>query len=508
MGTNVRIVKNTIFLYIRMLLLIVVQLYSIPIILKTLGVEDYGIYNVVGGIVTLFSFVSGSLASGSQRFFSFAIGKEDTKSLKTLFSSTLLIYLAIDIIVVIILETVGVWFLNNRMTIPDARLHAANWVFHLSILTFFISIFTIPYNSFIIAHEKMSIYAYVSMFEGGLKLAAALSLKYVPYDYLIAYAVFICLITLIVCAIYRIYCRMQFEECKGLKFAWDPKVGKSLVSYSGWNMIGSLALIGRNQGLNIVINLFFGPILNAAHSIAQQINGVLIQFINNVYLAARPQITKYYAQEQEEEMWRLTFESGKWSFYLLTFLSVPAILELRQVLNIWLHEVVPEFTYEISLFLIITLLVETTTNQIIAVFQAQNKMKKYQILGSTILLYTVPISYFVLKINSSHVLLPYIVSLLLSVIYITAILVIAKKEVQLNVANFLRNVMVRMILVFVLSFVASFILSRLLPEQPIRIIYTSIISVVVVFAVVWTLGLSRNEKTVIKQFVISKLSNR
>lgn len=508
MSTNVRIVKNTFFLYIQMLLLILVQLYTVPIILKTLGVEDYGIYNVVGGIVTLFAFVSSSLASGSQRFFSFAIGKEDTKSLQTLFSSTLLIYLVIGLIVVIILEAIGLWFLNNKMTIPDSRLYAANWVFHLSIVTFFISVLTIPYNSAIIAHEKMSIYAYVSMFEGGLKLAAALSLKYVPYDYLVSYALFICSISVLVCTIYIVYCNKKFEECRGLNFEWDSSVGKSLVSYSGLNMIGSLALIGRNQGLNIVINLFYGPILNAAHSIAQQINGVLNHFINNVYLAARPQITKYYAQDNENEMWRLTFESGKWSFYLLTFLSVPAILELKQVLSLWLHGVVPEYTYEISLFLILTLLVETTTNQIIAVFQAQNRIKKYQIFGSTILLFTVPISYFVLKVNSTYAIIPYVVSLCLSIGYIIAILIIASKEVCLNVAYFLKNVLLRMILVFVISFAASFFISRLLPEEPIRIIYTILISVVIVFALVWVMGLNKKERSFIMQFLIFRLSRR
>lgn len=502
---NKTIAKNTIFLYIRMLFLIFVQLYSVPIVLRTLGVVDYGIYNVVGGIVTMFSFIGTALASGSQRFLAYSIGKSDEEELIRVFNTTTTIYLVISVIFVIILELAGVWFLNTHMQIPGNRVSAANWVFQLSLATFVIGLISIPYNSAIVAHEKMSIYAYVTIAEGVLKLLAAICLQYINYDCLIGYAIMLFSISLCIRLVYQIYCMRRFVECRKFKLGWDKSLGHELVSYSGWNMIGSIALIGRNQGLNLVINVFFGPVLNAAHSIAMQISGVLTQFINNIYMATRPRITKLYAKAAYDEMWGLVYNSSKWTFYLLSLISIPAILELKQVLALWLGENVPPYTYEMSVLLILTLLIETMTNQIIAVFQAQNRIMHYQLLSSTILLLNIPISYVLLRYYCVGPIVPYAVSSALSVIYIISLLFVAKTDINLNLWYFLKNVLLRMIITFLPAFVLCYYFVAAFPATIFRLFSTCLVSALLSLVFIWLFGIDKSEKSTIINYVIKRI---
>lgn len=501
---NKRIAKNTLLLYFRMILLIFVQLYTVPIVLKNLGIEDYGIYNVVGGIVTMFSFIGGSLASGSQRFLAFEIGRGDSKRLKEVFDTTLSIYLILAIITVLLLEMGGYWFLNTQMNIPVERMNAANWVFQLSILSFFINLISIPYNAAVIAHEKMSLFAYVSILECILKLTAAILLQYVLFDKLIIYAVFISSIAIIIRLIYQVYCKKHFTECKYYHFIRKNNMGKELLIYSGWNMIGSVALISRQQGLNVVINLFFGPLLNAAHSIAQQINGVLAQFINNVYTATRPQITKHYASGETIEMWNLVFRSSKLAFYLLTFISIPALLELDMILSVWLHEV-PPYTVPIARLMIISILIETMANQIIGAYQAANKIKRYQLYSSTVILLNIPISYIVLKINPFIPVVPYIISTLLSVLYTISILWNAKKEIGLNLNKYLKDVLLKNIIVYSVSIGVIGGCICMIPSSFFRIIITICLTIVCCSIIVWTAGLDLSEKHFIKKIIQQKI---
>lgn len=504
-SNNKRIVKNTLLLYIRMFLLIIVQLYTVPIILRALGVENYGIYNVVGGVVTMFSFVGGSLASGSQRFFAYEIGKRDDIALKRVFDSTVSIYLLLMLIMFVFLEIGGTWFLNTQMNIPPERIESANWVFQLSIITFLINLISIPYNAAVIAHEKMSLYAYVSILECALKLTAAIALQYILFDKLIIYAVLICSTAIIIRMVYQLYCRKHFAECRNFHFSKSMYKTKELLSYSGWNMIGSVALVARQQGVNIVINLFFGPALNAAHSIAQQINGVLTQFINNVYMATRPQITKQYASNELDNMWNLMFRSSKLAFYLMTIISVPSLIEIRFILGIWLHEV-PPYTVGIAVMMILTLLIETLANQVIAVFQAANKIRKYQTLSSTIILLNIPLSYILLKMNSANPILPYILSVVLSCVYIMSILQVAKNEVGLNVIQYLKKVVVRNILVFVIIFAAVFISISSFSPSLLRVVLTSCLSIIYSCLIIWTIGIDSKERNFIKEIIKHKIS--
>ncbi len=503
-ANNKRIAKNTLLLYVRMLLLLVVQLYTAPIVLNALGVVDYGIYNVVGGVVTMFSFLGGMLASGSQRFLAFAMGKGDKQGLKQTFDTTVTIYLFFAIVAFVLLESVGVWFLNAKMNIPADRMEVANWVLQLSILAFLVNLVSIPYNAAIVAHEKMSVYAYISILECLLKLVVAITLQHVLFDKLIVYAVLICGIALLVRVIYQIYCRKYFEECRSYRFSWNMQTGKELLAYSGWNVIGYVANLSRQQGLNIVLNLFFGPMLNAAHSLAQQINGVLTQFINNFYVATRPQITKSYAANEVADMWRLVFDSSRLSFYLLMCLSIPLAIELDTILTVWLG-IVPPYTVEITRLMIVSLLVETLANQVIAAYQAANKIRRYQLYSSTIILLNIPVSYILLRLTPTSPVLPYIVSIGLSVLYIVSILWNAKKEIGLNLTKYIKQVMLRVVVIYsiVMALVSS-IISMLGPSL-LRVLITILATLLFSGLVVWLIGLEANEKNYIKDIVKRKI---
>lgn len=504
---NKRIAKNTLLLYVRMFLLIFVQLYTVPIVLKVLGVEDYGIYNVVGGIVTMFSFIGGSLASGSQRFIAFELGRRDKEKLKKVFDSTVSIYIILAIITAVLLEIVGYWFLNFEMNIPADRMCAANWIFQLSLFTFLINLISIPYNASVIAHERMSLYAYVSILECILKLSAAIALQYILSDRLIAYGLLVFLIAITIRIIYQVYCRKHFEECRHYRFSTTLYQGKELLIYSCWNMIGSVALISRQQGLNIVINLFFGPLLNAAHSIAQQINGVLSQFINNVYTATRSQITKLYALDKKDEMWNLVFKSSKLAFYLIMLISIPAFIEIDKVLDLWLHKV-PPYTGDIARLMILAIVVETLSNQVIGVYQAANKIKRYQIHSSIILLLNIPISYIVLKLNSDNPIIPYIVSVSLSVLYVFSILWNARNAIGLDLSGYAKKVLLPDIGVYVIVLGFVYCFSLIIHPSLIRILITVGVTFIISLVAIWTIGLEHSEKTFIKNFIKFIISHK
>lgn len=486
-----------------MFFLILVQLYTVPIILRTLGIEDYGIYNVVGGIVSMFSFIGSSLASGSQRFIAFALGKGNKKDLIEVFNTTVTIYYIIGIISFLVLELLGVWFLNFKMNIPVGRLEAANWTFQLSLFTFLISLTSIPYNSAIIAHEKMSLFAYLGLLECGMKLIIAISLPLFLCDHLIVYSLFLCIVTIIIRVVYQVYCHIYFVECRKLSLCFNSLLRKKMVSYTSWNMIGSVALIFRQQGLNIVLNLFFGPLLNAAHSIAQQLNGVLTQFVNNIYIASRPQITKLYATQQIEPMWVLVKESSKMSFFLLTYLSIPAFIELDFILKLWLNDV-PAYTVAITRLFIAAILIETLVNQLIGVFQAANKLKVYQICSSTILLLIIPISYTLLLIFPDNPLLPYWVSLSVSIFYVSSILCVSKIQLKLNCRDYFFQVIFKSVGVFIISFVFVYLCIRQIDTSLLRVVITVLISSIIVTICIWTLGLEKKERKLVKDVISRK----
>ncbi|TSA27728.1 lipopolysaccharide biosynthesis protein [bacterium] len=488
-------------LYFRMLLTMFVSLFTVRIVLNTLGVVDYGIYNVVGGIVVMFSFLSGTMASASQRFFAFELGRNNIPQLKKTFSMTMTIYAMLAVIILILAETVGLWFLNTQMTIPDERMVAANWVYQFSIFSFMMTMFTIPYNASIIAHERMNVYAYVSIIEVVLKLAIVYLLVLFSYDKLKLYAVLMFVVITIVTFIYRTYCKRKFEECQ-YHFYWNKPLFKELISYSGWSLFGALSGIMRNQGINILLNIFFGPVVNAARAIAYQVNNAINQFATNFYTAVRPQIVKYYAAEEKEKMLKLVFQSSKLSFFLLFLLSMPILLETHFILALWLKQV-PEYVMVFTVLVIITALIDSLSYPLMTAAQATGKIKQYQVVVGGTLILNLPISYCFLKLGFPPQITMYI-AIVISVICLFLRLWMLRGLVGLSISDYWKKVLRVIISVSVVAYIIPLFLSLQLEESFIRLIIVGVVGVITSVATIYVLGLSINER----QFIIQIIKNR
>ena len=324
-NTNKRIAQNTLFLYFRTLVILLVSLYTSRVVLNVLGIDDYGIYNVVGGIVLMFQFLNVGMIDVSQRFLTYELGKNDGQQLQKVFSTSLIIHLIIIFFLLILAETVGLWFLNHKMNIPTSRIIAANWVFQFSILTFIIKIFSVPYNASIVAHEHMKVYAYVSILEVILQLAIVFLLKGSASDKLILYAILMSFVTLLVSIMYTLYCKKYFKECK-FRNDIDKQLLHKMLSFAGWSFLGNIGYSLKMQGINILINLFFGPAVNAARGVAYQVNAGIYNFVSNFQIAMKPQITKRYAMGDTNSMMVLVHNSSRYSFFLLLYLTLPVLI--------------------------------------------------------------------------------------------------------------------------------------------------------------------------------------
>lgn len=393
---NKRIAKNTMFLYIRMAVIMLVQLYTSRVILQTLGVEDYGIYNIVGAVVVSLSFITGPLSSATQRFLSFELGKKNTGRIKDIFSMSLIVYAILSLLILILAETIGLWFLNNKMEIPPERLYAANWVFQCSILTFIINILNTPFNSAIIAYEKMSFYAYISIFEALARLAVVYFLLLTSSDKLIVYGILIVAVTLSVTTLYKFYCRKYIKDIQ-IHWVKDKQLLKQLLSFSGWSMVNSIANISADQGLNMLLNIFFGVTVNAAMGIANQVSAAINQFVINFQTAFRPQIIKSYAENDIKYLYRLICRSSKFSFLLLFFVICPILFKTDFILNLWLGENVPLYTTNFCRLILIHALIESLSAPLWIAVQATGKIKKFHLYISLLIFLNIIFSYFFLN---------------------------------------------------------------------------------------------------------------
>lgn len=397
-ANNKRIAKNTLMLYLRMLFLMAINLYTSRIILQVLGIEDFGVYNVVGGIITMFSFINGGMVSATQRYITFEIGSGNLDKLKIIFSTSLQIHALISLIIVILGESIGLWFLLEKMVIPEGRLIASIIVYQCSILACVVNIMSIPYNADIVAHEKMSAFAYISIVEVIMKLVIVYALMFSPFDKLIIYAILVLIVQFIVRLIYTRYCKKHFEETKYHNIC-NKELFKEMSKFAGWSFWGNLAGVLYTQGLNIMLNIFFGPIVNAARGIAVQVQSTVQQFVANFQMALNPQITKTYAANNLEQMHSLMFRSARFSFLLLFFLTLPVLLETDFLLTLWLKDV-PENAIIFTQLMICISLIYTTANPCVIANQATGKVKIYQIVVGGILLTILPISYIVLKLGA------------------------------------------------------------------------------------------------------------
>ena len=496
-----RIAKNTLMLYVRMLFGMLVSLYTSRVVLQALGVEDYGIYNVVGGFVAMFSMISSSLSSSVSRFLTFELGKGDTDGLKRVFSTSLSIQLVLAGIIVVLAETIGLWFLNTHMTIPANRLYAANWVFHASVLTFVINLLSVPFSASIVSHERMSAFAYIGILDVVLRLLIVLFIAYsgLDFDRLIVYALLLVGVVCIMQAIYWNYCTRHFQECQ-LKLSFDVDYWKEMSSFAGWNFIGCTAGLLKDQGVNILLNLFLGPIINAARGIANTVNNVLSSFAGNFMTALNPQITKSYAAGDYSYMFSLVERGSRFSYYILLLFALPMLFEADFVLTLWLKHYPAHTVNFVRLILLVTMC-DILSNTLINLQNATGKIRNYQLAVGGMLLMNFPLSYICLKIGFQPE-STLIVALIVAVACLFLRLLFLRKMVGLSMKRYLHKVSGNVICVTLAAVVLPTLLYLQMADGIVRFLLMCVLTTLCSALAIYFIGCNRNERNFIKSRII------
>lgn len=476
-----------------------VSLYTSRVVLNALGVEDFGIYNVVGGVVAMFSVLSGSLSTAISRFITYELGKGNKENLNKIFSSAVTIQFGLAGIIILLAETIGIWFLNIKMNIPEVRMEAANWVFQFSIITFAINLISVPYNASIIAHEKMSAFAYISILEAAGKLTIAYLITISPIDKLIFYAILMCVVALIVRLTYGNYCKRHFSECT-YHFSWDKLLLKQMFGFAGWNFIGASSAILRDQGGNVVINLFCGPTVNAARGIAFQVNNAVNQFVTNFMTALNPQITKSYASGDKEYMMTLIFQGARLSFYMLFLLSLPILVNTHYILTLWL-KIVPEHAVLFVQLILIFALSESISQPLITAMLATGKIRNYQIIVGGLQMMNLPVSYILLRIGYFPEIV-IVVAICISQCCLGARLILLSKMINLSIIKYLKKVYFNIIIVSITAAIFPLISAYYIDKSFINFILISLIAVICTFTSIYFIGCNYQER----QFIHQKLN--
>ncbi|MEC4028764.1 MATE family efflux transporter [Myroides odoratimimus] len=502
MGNARRIVKNGLYLYFRMFLVLGVTLYSSRLVLKTLGVSDYGIYNIVGGIVLLLGFFNAALTSASQRFIAFDIGKDDVKATNKTFNTSLAVHFFLAIFLVVLLETIGLWYVNNKLVFDSNRNLAVNVVYQFSILSFFVSILQVPYNALILAKEKMNVYAYISILEAILKLLVVWVLVSLRQDKLIAFSVLTFLSILIVRIVAQIYCKRNFIESK-FKIYKDYTYMMTFVTYSSWNLIGNLASVVRVQGNNIMLNLFFGTLVNAAFGLTNQITNAVNLFVTNFQNAFNPQIIKKYAGGDIKGALELMLYASKISFYVILLIVLPLYINLKFVLNIWLGEI-PNYLLEFTKISLFVIVVDSLSGPIMTMITATGKIKYYHIIVGGLMLFSVPVSYLLLRCGYNAEVV-FNVMLFLSCLSYIVRLVFLRKLVDFDIFLYLKRVCYKVLLVFILLFFITLYWKELfIGNTMLDFLINSFILVVLILVIIISIGFSSSERKRIFNIILNK----
>lgn len=485
MADNKRIAKNTLFLYFRMMLVMGVYLYTSRVILSTLGIEDYGIYNVVGGLVTMFTFLNGSMAGATSRFLTFELGKNRLLRLGQVFNAALVIHLAIALIIVLLAETVGLWFFYAKMTIPPARMDAAFWVYQISILTTLFSLLQVPYNADIIAHENMSVYAYVGVAESFLTLLVAFVISVSPIDRLVFYAILLCLVKVVLSAFFVLYCRRYTES--RLALCRDGALYKSMFQYAGSDLIGNISGLAQGQGLNLLLNIFFGPVVNAARAVAYQVQGAVTQFSHNFFTAVRPQIIKSYAQGDIAGMMQLLTYSSWFCYYLMLIISVPLCLEADYVLSLWLGEY-PDHSTTFVVLMIVLCMIQTLKTPRTAVLHATGHLFLANITVGSVLCAAFPLAYVFLKMGGSPESVFWAANITMLLSEVVSVFVV-KRYVEFSITHYLLNVHLRCFVVSMLCLAPLYFLQQAMQPGFARLAVVCLASVGVISSIAYFIGI-------------------
>lgn len=496
---NKRIVKNTMMLYVRMLLLMFVNLYTSRVVLNSLGVEDYGIYNVVGGFVAMFAILSGSLSASISRFITFEIGRNNHEYTNRVFSTSVIIMLFICLILVILSFTLGYWFLNTHLNIPMNRLGVANWVYLISIITFVINLLSVPYNACIIAHEKMKAFAYIGILDAFGKLGISFIILASPIDRLVYYAILMCALSILIRFIYVWYCKKNFKECV-FKWKFEKKLTKEIFAFAGWNFIGSSAGILKEQGVNVLLNIYCGPLVNAARGIAIQVSTAITQFSQNFITAISPQITKSYAAHDVTYARTLVYYSARYSYLLLFVISLPIIIKTESIVSLWLG-IVPDHLVSFIRLTLISVIIDSLSNGIITLMLATGKIRNYQIVVGCCVLMNFPLSYIFLKAGYSPELV-FVVSIFISVCCLLLRIWMLNAMVSFPLGKFAVHVLLPVIAVSVVSIMIISTIAALVPNILSELISCTVLTILVTVITIYYIGLTKNER----QLIVSKIA--
>ena len=488
-------------LYIRMLVMMAVTLYTSRIVLQALGVEDFGIYNLVGGIVVMFSFLNSAMAVSTQRFLNYELGKGNENNVQKVFSTSLLIHFFLILLIILLAETIGLWFLNTKINIPSGRLPAANWVYQFSILTFCVNIIRAPYHAAIIAYERMTFYAYISIVEAVLQLAVVYLLSISLNDKLIIYAGLLFLVSLIITFLSYLFCRLKFSTIY-FQFIWEKHFFKQITSFSGWSLFGSLANVGAQQGINILLNIFYSVTVNSAVGIANQVSSAIYRFISNFSIAYQPQIIQLYAAGKKDELMNLLFKSSKFSYFLFLIISVPVFAYCKPILEFWLENV-PEYSVGFCRLIILYLLFDAASAPLWISVQATGKIKNYQIFMSVLILLNIPFTYLCLKEGMS----PYsawVIRFLLNLVAYVFRFLYLKQVMDFATLDYVKRVVV---VVFTVTFLAIPIPLILVytTHSPIGIIIGIFVSLLSTLSITYFVGLTKSEEKFVKTLALKIL---
>lgn len=499
---NKRIAKNTLFLYLRMFVMMLTALFTSRIVLDVLGAADYGLNNIIGGVVVLFSFLNSALLSATQRFLNFHLGRQDYKQTNVVFCMSMNTYLLLSIVVVVLGETIGLWFVNTQLNIPSERMYAAQWVYQFTLIQFVINLLRVPYNASIIAYERMNFYAYVSLVEVIAKLLVVYLLYITTFDKLIFYSFLYTIVPLIVAFIYKIYCNRNFETTK-YKRIWDKVAFKEMFSFSGWSLFGSLANLAAQQGLNILINIFYGVTVNAAAGIANQISTNVYGFISNFQTAFQPQIVKTYAAKEIDNFHRLIFQTSKFSYFMVLVLVLPILFTIDGILDIWLKEV-PRYTAIFCRLILVFLSIEAITAPLWMSVQATGKIRNYQILVASLIFLNFPLAYIVLKLGMP-VYSVWVIRIIVNIVVMIARCIYMKKKLNFPLLSYLKAVIAPILSVTFVAIPIPLILNYMIRGFWQNMIIVGIATFALTILDVYFVGMNTHEKLLARNMILKKI---
>lgn len=497
-SNNNRIAKNTGFLYIRMLFTLFVSLYTTRVVLNILGATDYGIYNVVSGFVLMFAFLNTSLSNGIQRFYNFKLGSEGEGSLVKVYNTAIQIQGGLSIVLLLLLETIGLWYLNYQIIIPYERIFAANVIYQFSVISLLFVVMGIPYSAALLAYEKMDEYAYISMLDVILKLVMVLILPFMNCDRLIFYGLFYMLITLLNLLLY-VFCCLKFKSIKFRKI-WDKELFKSMLSFSGWNVFGAFAYVLKGQGVNLLLNSFFGVLVNAANGIAAMVQSAIYGFSQNIAISFRPQLIQSYAAGNYDRVRKLMFSLSKISYILLYMLSVPVVIELKYIFHLWIGNSVPSYAASFTILVLINMVISSFATPLSHVVHATGNMKKFQITTSAIICGILPISYIFLKLGFDPMIV-FIISIVMAIINQIVCMFVLKQLFDYSLIDYIKIVVFPCFIFTILTPILPIIIHMFLHHGFIclcTVVFTSLASSV---TVAYTIVLDKAEREIIKQYI-------